>query len=578
MQRLVWGILLIVSAIILFIVYRNKARGGTGSRGSEYGLYYKWGSLALSIISGIIGVCLFLSLSFVTVGGDELGHMNMVFWGEEMPAGQIIALDGQKGPQAKTLPPGFHFSPFIRLIYKIDMKKDVVVPNGFCAKLIAKDGKPIREGESFADEWSDAESQKMLDAEYFLSHGGQKGPQVSVLKPGTWKVNQYLFDVFPTQPVTVIAEGFVGVVKSNVQKPNLPVIKKIKKTATDPRSAVLKAQVVSRGYRGVWDEVYYPGKYYINTDAFSVIPVDVRVQTWTYIGGFQKRTITITSNQDGIITQTEKQEQIPIIPTAADMAISVKVQGFDIFLDSRILIQVDPEDAPYVVASVGNIEEIENNIITPTYRSILRNVCGKEDVTVLSLVNNRAVIEDRVETSLIPEGDKAYITIKEVRFGEPSYPPEYFAAIQRKEIATQLLDTFKEETKAQDQRIETEKSRALGDQQPVLIAAQISKGAAEFEKDAERLRGEGEKLRLQEVAIGQKAQADVLGQERVVQITIAKMALEAAQSNPEIVKVPVISVQGSGSGFEGAAAILGGASNIASFFPSVSAPQTEQAK
>jgi hypothetical protein len=75
--------------------------------------------------------------------------------------------------------------------------------------------------------------------------------------------------------------------------------------------------------------------------------------------------------------------------------------------------------------------------------------------------------------------------------------------------------------------------------------------------------GEGEKLRLMEIATGQKAQVEVLGQDRVMQLAMLKEILEAAKENPQIVKVPNVLVQGTAGGFEGAAAILG-ASNLTS--------------
>jgi hypothetical protein len=406
----------------------------------------------------------------------------------------------------------------------------------------------------------------MLDAGYFLTHGGQKGPQVSVLKPGTYKINKYLFDVNTNTPATVVTEGYVGVVKSNVQQ-----VKKeaeVIATLSDSNASNLKAQVVPKGYRGIWKEVLTAGQYYLNTDAFKVIPVDTRVQTWEYSGGFLRRYIDLKVDQNGSIVQTERSEQVAIPAGAADRAITVRIEGWEIPLDSRILIQVDPEKAPYVVASVGNIEEIENDIITPTYRSILRNVCGTEDRKALELIYNRSDLESTVEELIKPEGDKAYITIKEVRFGEPAYPPELMVARLREQLASQLNKTFQEEKKAQDQRIETEKARAQADQQPTLITAQIGKQAAEFQKDAARLLGEGEKLRLMEIAEGQKTQAAVLGQDRVMQLAMLKEILEAAIKNPGIVKVPSVLVQGSTGGFEGAAAILG-ASNISNILPSV---------
>ena len=55
----------------------------------------------------------------------------------------------------------------------------------------------------------------MLDAEYFLTHGGQRGPQTTILTPGNYRLNTYLWDV-DIQDAVDVAKGFVGVVKSNV--------------------------------------------------------------------------------------------------------------------------------------------------------------------------------------------------------------------------------------------------------------------------------------------------------------------------------------------------------------------------
>ena len=50
-----------------------------------------------------------------------------------------------------------------------------------------------------------------------LKNGGQKGPQLTVLPPGKYRINRYLFSV-EFQDATDIPAGFVGVVKANVQE------------------------------------------------------------------------------------------------------------------------------------------------------------------------------------------------------------------------------------------------------------------------------------------------------------------------------------------------------------------------
>jgi len=58
---------------------------------------------------------------------------------------------------------------------------------------------------------------------------------------------------------------------------------------------------------------------------------------------------------------------------AADPAITPFVEGWLVPLELRVLAQVTPDNAPFVVASVGGLPEIENNIMVPTIRSIVRN-------------------------------------------------------------------------------------------------------------------------------------------------------------------------------------------------------------
>ena len=47
-----------------------------------------------------------------------------------------------------------------------------------------------------------------------------------------------------------------------------------------------------------------PGTYYLNKRAYEAALVDTRIQTWQYQGGYIKRRINLTLNQNGQIEQT----------------------------------------------------------------------------------------------------------------------------------------------------------------------------------------------------------------------------------------------------------------------------------
>jgi len=170
----------------------------------------------VAILLLVIGISGFVSRSFVTIGPNSIGTLTRVYFDSNMLPGQVVALDGEKGPQAKILPPGFHFIPFINVLYDVQEQPIVEVPEGGYGLLIAKDGKPLRDGQFIADPWPEDKFTDMQNGEYFLTEGnGQKGPQLSVLRPGRYRINPFLFSVQMHRALDV-PTGHVAVIRSNV--------------------------------------------------------------------------------------------------------------------------------------------------------------------------------------------------------------------------------------------------------------------------------------------------------------------------------------------------------------------------
>ncbi|MDJ0832093.1 MAG: SPFH domain-containing protein [Gammaproteobacteria bacterium] len=509
------------------------------------------------LIFAIFGI---LSRSFLIVGGDEIATLNRIYLGDDLPPGKIIALDGQKGPQAQIIGPGFHLMPIVRIIYDINFHPVQEIPEGHYGLLVTKDGAPLDEGSFIARPWQKGSEVDMLKAEYFLQNGGQKGPQFNVLEPGKYRINPFLYEI-KIGKVTDVPTGHVAVIRSNVQSDQ---------SITCPDPSIVESKggedvalpLVPKGCVGVWETPYPPGRYYLNQKAFVATIIPTRLQTWNYKGGYTSRKINLTVGDNGKIEQKEEQVSIAVPADAADRAINVRVEGWTIPIDMRVVVAVNPANAAKVVASVGGLKEVEDNIITPAIRDILRTIGGQPDRKVLDFIENRAEIVAAVESAIIPEGLKAGVTIQEVRMGEPAIPPELLVATLREQLATQLKETYEKEREAQRERIKVERERATADQQETLVRAEIEKAAAEHRKEQLRLLGEGEKLKLLEIAKGQEAQALVLGKNAALQLAALEKALEAAIKNDRIVKVPSVQVSGTQPGsFEGAAAILG-SSNV----------------
>jgi len=553
---------------------------------------------AIRGVSFVIVIACFLLTSCLVIDSDSVGHLKRIYFGSQMPQGRIIADTNEMGPQAKILPPGFHLIPLIRVTHDIEELPILKIEQGKYGFLVARDGNAMPEGQFIAPAWDSAND--MIDATKFMGYdvdGGEvkgvKGPQLTVLPPGDYRVNRYLFEIYEGESTPVPA-GHVAVIKSNVGEDYKGAA--ILPTGID--ASKLSVPIVPKGYRGVWKEVFNPGEYYLNTKAYDITIVDTRVQTWKYLGGYTRKWIDLTVGDDGKIKQEPHEENVPMPEDAADSAIVLRVQGWDVFQDSRVQVQVTPENAPFVVASVGGLKNVEDKIVTPNYRSILRNVVAQEvTVTepvldkdgnqvfnlaldkdgveipdskgepkmqtitrprqVLDLLYHREELETAVAADLIPTSAMAGVTVQWVRFGDPAVPPSLLLPGKRKQLAQSLISTYKQEKSAQIERVETEKERARADQQAELMKSEIGIKVADNNAEAREKAGLGEEKFLKAVARGQMAQANVLGKEKAFELAYVEKVLDAAVENPEIIKMPTTLVQGSGSSLEGAAAILG---------------------
>ena len=187
-------------------------------------------------------------------------------------------------------------------------------------------------------------------------------------------------------------------------------------------------------------------------------------------------------------------------------------------------------------------------------------IVGVRPTRALDFQDSRPYLETAFETAIKEEGNKAGITILEVKIDDPAIPPELLVSRRREQLAQQLAKAFREEKLAQDERVNSQKSRATADQQKDLVTAEIGVKVAEQFKVRREYEGEAEKTYLTQVAEGQKAQAQVLGEEVVARLRAIELILDALKDKPQILtdlKLPATVVMGGGDGLSAAAAVFG---------------------
>ena len=534
------------------------------------------------VFRGVLGIFAFfciLSTSIIKIPADQIGVVRLLYGYSNLPEGHIIATQGETGYQAEIIPPGtFRISFFFNILNDITYMPVVKVPQGVYARVVARDGSNLREGQIMADAWPDVNFTDFLNAQYFMTHGGQRGLQSSVLKPGTYPINLKLFEIrIGYQPngkdiqkhaddiyddngystaetpldtsITRVPAGFVGVVRSSIETVGTD-CKAKKATVGDNDS--LSAVLVPVGCKGIWEHALTPNDYYLNRDGYDVIQVDTRVQTLEFKGGYKLRAIDLTINSVGDFEQKERPPvDVPKGEGSADVAVFAKAEGWNIPQELRAVVQISPDHAPIIVAAVGGLKEVEERIMVPSIRSHVRNVFGgyisvpevdkdgkstlvARQTRVLDTVENRQVLEAAILALVKIDGTRAGVDVKEIRLGDSVIPPELLLARQRQQLAGQLKTAFEQEQIAQEQRKSVAAARAQADQQATLVTAQIGVETAKLGQQKREAEGNAERIYLQQIAIGQKAQTDVLGADKVFMSIIVEKALAALREHPEM--------------------------------------------
>jgi len=365
--------------------------------------------------------------SIIVVPDDATGHYTRTYFGESMRDGQIIAVGGQQGPNARIWGPGFHIEPLMGLWGTFENLPVVEIPADHYGAIVAIDGSPLSEDAIAARPLPgtaisasiprhsatepvppSSNVRNVFDSQQFLTSvadggiGGQKGLQSSVLLPGTHRINLYLFNVRITDSrgnligyydrngmhnvatqvrgldstptvTTVIPTGYVGVVRSNIDEGWRNDCDQVREV----EQGDLIATLVPVGCKGVWERPLTPGSYFINPLIYDITLIDTRAQRFEYSGGYERCSISLDVTPTGGIEQGQRRcETVATSSSSADNAITVISEGWNIPVELRVMGQVTAAQAPAIVAAVGDLGAVEDRIITPMIRSRVRNIGG----------------------------------------------------------------------------------------------------------------------------------------------------------------------------------------------------------
>ncbi len=234
----------------------------------------------MDLITPIILIVIILVLVLLIPGlklitDSEVGILTKRMFGRKMPQGQVVARNGEIGVQADILMPGLYWRiPVIWKIQKDTVTEILPTEVGIVESI---DGRSIPKGRLLGDE---IDCNHFQDAKMFLENGGMKGPQVAILRPGTYRINKYAFNI-TRAPITEVPAENIGVVIANDGLPlqsGFIVAPRPFETPTRDYPKAKNCQYFqdgqaflnSAGHRGPQLDTLQPGRYYINPLLFKV--------------------------------------------------------------------------------------------------------------------------------------------------------------------------------------------------------------------------------------------------------------------------------------------------------------------
>jgi regulator of protease activity HflC (stomatin/prohibitin superfamily) len=459
------------------------------------------------------------------INAEEVGIVIKNAGIKSLTGGAYIAVNGEQGIQADVLTPGWHLF-YWPLVYEVREVPLTVVESGMVGIIETTDGLTLDPDQVIAPEFATGQEQQMLDARFFLTEGkGRKGTQASVLRPGKYRLNTELFKVKPVE-MTEIKAGEVGVLKANFgTKPSIATRVVQATNASNPLTEPGSNDdddllLAGPGEMGIRAEVLPPGKYAINTSAYSVNEI------WStqMIAHYTKGGSSIMSSKPVADQSISSQEERELMVRTSD--------GFTFPVDVRIEYVIDPRNAPIVVAKLGDDEgERFKNALNSVVRAVFRN--NAERVRALDYVQQRSTQESQSLKMLTEEMDRYGVTITAVRIGNVGDEQTLGVLLKTqtdREIAKQELMTSVEQQKAAEQKKQLMRTTQEAEEEKRLATATYAVKIAEQTQKQRLVEAEAEaqatKIRALAQADAYRQIAEQIGKSNAAMIELLKIVGE----------------------------------------------------
>ena len=552
----------------------------------------------------------------IVIPNDVIGIVNkrFVIFGKHrtLPDGSIIALSGEAGYQADTLAPGLHFWLW-PWQFNIALEEFRTIKEGFIGIVEAKDGRPLKDGRVLAKR---VECDAFQNARAFLTNGGERGPQITVIPPGTYRINSAIFSIVD-EPVLEIPDNKVGVVTTKEGKALVKDEIAGKEISGHNMFQDAQAFIDGGGYKGLQEQVMLAGRYFINPRFATVEMMDMTTVPIANVGvviayvgdaGIDvtgvafKHGNLVSKNQKGVWVDpldpgkypinpfTHKVEIVPTANVVLNWAtgkteahkldeklstITVRSSdGFKFNLDVSQIIHIPRTDAPKVIARFGSVANLVTQVLEPTIGNYFRNAAQGSDV--IEFLKGRKERQEDARASISKALEDYNVGAVDTLIGDIVPPEDLMKTLTDRKIAEQEKVTYQTQREAEGVRKDLQQAKSLADTQARVVDAERKVQINEYEAQAAVKRAEGEAksktvnadadamvLKTVGMAEGEKIKAVGSAEADVIKLKIQSMesgnyaAIEVARSLSTSGQklVPEI-IAGGGAGTDGGGSLV----------------------
>jgi uncharacterized membrane protein YqiK len=502
------------------------------------------------------GFVIFVPLFFgglVVIGEREVGIVVRKFTlsGRGLPAGSLIALNGEAGLQADTLAPGWHWG-YWPWQYSVKKESVIVIPQGEIALVVAADG-ASNPPERILGKIVSCDN--FQDARKFLTQGGEKGRQMSFLTAGTYRINTALFKV-----ITAANASSHGMSPQQLHIYEIAA-EKVGIVTTLDGSAIAAGEIAGRiinghdnfqngqkfidagGQRGLQEQVLLSGSWNLNPWLVNIEQVPMTEIPIGYVGvvisfvGKEHQDVSGASFTHGnLVNQghkgvwveplypgkhplNTKVMKIELVPTTNivlnfteritgkhgyDTNLqALKLLSFDGFtfdLEIFQIIHIGASDAPKVISRLGSMQNVIDQVLRPIVGNYFRN--SAQEYTILDFLTARS--ERQAEASeYVKSALRAYdVQAVDSLIGLITPPDELMHTLTDRKIAEEKRKTYEVQQMAQTQRQQLVRETALADIQEEMVQSEQSVQIADLKAQAQikQANGEAEGTKLRAVA------------------------------------------------------------------------------